>query len=101
LYVNATAGHFLDSCKLSGECANASAEHPDDALPAPAPAPRATLEAFLYDFFLARLGCALLAEAHLAAFAASLARVHGEGKKLGTFARLLGVIDPLPEVRSC
>jgi hypothetical protein len=66
----------------------------------PRPSDRLTLESFLYDFFLARFGTSFVAEAHITALYTSLQRLYEENKKIGMFARLLGVVKPLPEVCS-
>lgn len=61
---------------------------------------RLSLEEFLYDFFLERFGTAFAAEVHLSAFYTSVRRVAQENRKIGTFARLLGINDALPVVRA-
>jgi hypothetical protein len=65
----------------------------------PRPTDRLDLEAFVYDAFLSRFGCSFVAEAHLAALYSSLQRLHSESRKILMFSRLLGIVDPFPEVR--
>ena len=61
---------------------------------------RLTLEELVYDWFLERYGTALAAEVHLTAFYTSLTRAAPDHRKIAMFARLLGVTQPLPAVRS-
>ena len=75
------------------------AEGSDGVVVPPRPRDRQTLEAFLFDAFLARFGTRHVAEAHLAALYASLQRLQGSSRKVRAFARLLGIADPYPEVR--
>lgn len=65
----------------------------------PKPMQRQTLEAFVYDFFLFCFGVRLLAETHVAALYDAVKRTHPESRRVATFARLLGIVEPLPEVR--
>lgn len=71
----------------------------DEALIRPNPCSRQTLEHFVYDFFLARIGNRMLAEAHLTALFASVARLRAESRKIDMFGRLLGIFDAIPQVR--
>lgn len=59
---------------------------------------RLTLEQFVYDFFLGRLGSRTVAEAHLAALYTSVRQLRYESKKIDMFGRLLGLFDEIPEV---
>lgn len=80
-------------------CAVMYAGDPDMRLSLPKPMQRQTLEAFVYDFFLFRFGVRLLAETHVAAVYDAVKRTHSESRRVATFARLLGIVEPLPEVR--
>lgn len=72
----------------------------DEQLLRPGPSRRQTLEHFVFDFFLARIGTRMATEAHLTALYSSILRLRGESRKIDMFGRLLGVFDAIPEVRS-
>lgn len=71
----------------------------DEALIRPNPCSRKTLEHFVYDFFLARIGNRMLAEVHLAALYSSIVRLRTESRKIYMFGRLLGIFDAIPQVQ--
>jgi len=57
---------------------------------------RQTLEDFVYDFFLFKFGLKHIAEEHLKGMVTAIETGSKESKRLLLFARLLGVIRPLP-----
>jgi hypothetical protein len=58
------------------------------------PAVRRSLEEFVYDFFLSRWGCRVVAEAHMAALIATVQQHAGSYRRMAMFLRLLGMPAP-------
>eukprot|EP00892_Ulva_mutabilis_P002273 jgi/Ulvmu1/12046/UM083_0059.1 len=69
----------------------------DEALIRPAAARRLSLEQFVFDFFLRKLGSRVVVEAHLAALYTSVQQLRHDSKKIDMFGRLLGIFDEIPE----
>jgi hypothetical protein len=82
---------YCDDFSIAGEL--------DELLIRPNPCSRQTLEHFVYDFFLSRIGNRMLAEVHLAALYSSAVRLRSESRKIDMFGRLLGVFDAIPQVQ--
>jgi hypothetical protein len=74
---------------------NAGAGDPSEALRKAKPQPRQTLESFVYDFFLQRLGVRSVVEAHLRALTSSCQHWRQESRMINLFGRLLGLFEPI------